>query len=169
MGVLFDLESLTQWSSAHQTVEILERDEAGHPRRSRQVVKIVGISDEQVLDYTVPQFFAQLLDGLGLSAEDVPNQLDASAFPEVHKLFAEKFASKTRDEWTEIFAGTDACVTPVLTWREAPQNEHLRARSTMVTANGVDQAAPAPRFSRTPSGPVGAPPKSTTSIDEINW
>jgi carbon monoxide dehydrogenase subunit G len=53
MDVLFDLESLTQWSSAHQKVEILERDAAGHPRRSRQVVKIVGISDEQVLDYTV--------------------------------------------------------------------------------------------------------------------
>ncbi len=116
-----------------------------------------------------PQFFAQLLAGLGLSAEDVPNQLDASGFPKVHELFAEKFASKTRDEWAEIFAGTDACVTPVLTWREAAQNEHLRARSTLVTANGVDQASPAPRFSRTPSGPVGAPPKVTTSIDEINW
>jgi hypothetical protein len=53
MAVLFDLESLMQWSSAHQKVDILERDEAGHPSRSRQVVKIVGISDEQVLDYTV--------------------------------------------------------------------------------------------------------------------
>ena len=116
-----------------------------------------------------PQFFAQLLAGLGLSASDVPNQFNASAFPEVQTLFAAKFASKTRDEWTEIFAGTDACVTPVLTWTEAAQNEHLRARSTMVEANGVDQAAPAPRFSRTPSGPVGAPPKKTTPIDEIDW
>ena len=116
-----------------------------------------------------PQFFAQLLAGLGLSAEDVPNQLDSSAFPELHKLFAQKFAGKTRDEWTEIFAGTDACVTPVLTWREAAQSEHLRARSTLLTANGVDQAAPTPRFSRTPSGPVRSTPKATTPIDEINW
>ena len=53
IDVLFDLAALTQWSSAHQKVEILEHDEAGHPRRSRQVVKIVDISDEQVLDYTV--------------------------------------------------------------------------------------------------------------------
>jgi hypothetical protein len=53
MGVLFDLDSLTKWSSAHQKVKVLEREDAGHPRRSRQVVKIVGISDEQVLDYTV--------------------------------------------------------------------------------------------------------------------
>jgi len=116
-----------------------------------------------------PQFFAHLLAGLRLSAEDVPNQLDSSAFPELHKLFADKFAGKTRDEWTEIFAGTDACVTPVLTWREAAQSDHLRARSTLVTANDVDQAAPAPRFSRTPSGPVGSAPKATTPIDEINW
>ncbi|WP_197375524.1 SRPBCC family protein [Mycolicibacterium baixiangningiae] len=53
MDVLFDLESLTEWSSAHQKVEILERDDEGRPKRSRQVVKIVGVSDEQVLDYSV--------------------------------------------------------------------------------------------------------------------
>ena len=53
MDVLFDLESLTEWSSAHQEVEILDRDEQGRPIRSRQVVKIVGVSDEQVLDYSV--------------------------------------------------------------------------------------------------------------------
>jgi alpha-methylacyl-CoA racemase len=116
-----------------------------------------------------PQFFAQLRDGLGISADEVPNQLDIGAFPEMHKIFTDRFARKTRDEWTEIFSGTDACVTPVLTWTEAAQNEHLRARSTLVEANGVDQAAPAPRFSRTPSGPVSAPPKKTTPIDEIDW
>jgi alpha-methylacyl-CoA racemase len=99
----------------------------------------------------------------------VPNQLDAAAFPEVHTLFAEKFASRTRDEWTGVFAGTDACVTPVLTWTEAAQNEHLRARSTLVQANGVDQAAPAPRFSRTPAGPVNTPPSGTTSFADIDW
>jgi ribosome-associated toxin RatA of RatAB toxin-antitoxin module len=53
LNVLFDLESLTEWSSAHQKVEVLERDEDGHPTKSRQVVKIVGITDEQVLDYSV--------------------------------------------------------------------------------------------------------------------
>jgi hypothetical protein len=53
MAVLFDLESLTEWSSTHQRVEVLERDEQGHPVKSRQVVKIVGITDEQVLDYSV--------------------------------------------------------------------------------------------------------------------
>ena len=116
-----------------------------------------------------PQFFAQLLNGLGLSADEVPNQMDIGAYPEMRKIFTERFASKTRDQWSEIFAGTDACVTPVLTWTEAAQNEHLKARSTLVRANGIDQAAPAPRFSRTPSPPIGAPPRGTTPIDEIGW
>jgi len=116
-----------------------------------------------------PQFFAQLLTGLGLSADEVPNQMDLGAFPQMRKIFSERFATKTRDEWSEIFAGTDACVTPVLTWTEAANNEHLTARSTLVQFNGIDQAAPAPRFSRTPSGPVAAPPKGTTPLDEIGW
>ncbi len=116
-----------------------------------------------------PQFFAQLLDGLGLSADEVPNQLDKESFPEVRNLFATRFAERTRDDWTEIFSGSDACVTPVLTWTEAAQSEHLRARSTLLQVNGVDQAAPAPRFSRTPPGPAGAPPQGTTAIDEIAW
>lgn len=53
MDILVDLESLTEWSSAHQKVEVLERDDEGRPTKSRQVVKVVGVNDEQVLDYTV--------------------------------------------------------------------------------------------------------------------
>lgn len=116
-----------------------------------------------------PQFYAQLLAGLGLADEDLPQQMDRSSFPAMHVLFAERFASKTRDEWCAIFAGSDACVTPVLTWSEAAASEHLRARGTLVTAHGVDQAAPAPRFSRTPSAAVGVPPQQTTPIDRIGW
>jgi alpha-methylacyl-CoA racemase len=116
-----------------------------------------------------PQFFAQLLSGLGLSADDVPTQFDRGRYDEMRTIFAERFASRTRVEWTAVFAGTDACVTPVLTWTEATVNEHLTARSTVVTADGVEQAAPAPRFSRTPAGPVGSPPAGTTPIDQIGW
>ncbi|MCV7100204.1 CaiB/BaiF CoA transferase family protein [Mycobacterium palustre] len=116
-----------------------------------------------------PQFFAALLTGLGLAPDEVPGQLDIGSYPRMYELFAERFASKTRDEWTEVFAGTDACVTPVLTWTEAATDEHLKARSTVITAHGVEQAAPAPRFSRTPAGPVGPPPPTTTPLDEIDW
>jgi alpha-methylacyl-CoA racemase len=116
-----------------------------------------------------PQFFAELLSGLGLTSEDIPNQMDRDAFPQMRKLFTERFASKTRDEWTAIFSGTDACVTPVLTWTEAAEGEHLRARSTIVHRNGFDQAAPAPRFSRTPAADFGPPPTDTTPLEEIGW
>jgi alpha-methylacyl-CoA racemase len=116
-----------------------------------------------------PQFYAQLLQGLGLSADELPNQLDRDAFGQMHKVFADRFATKTRDEWTRIFAGTDACVTPVLTWSEAAVAEHLTARSTIVYENGFHQAAPAPRFSRTPGGPMRPPPADTTPLDEIGW
>jgi alpha-methylacyl-CoA racemase len=116
-----------------------------------------------------PQFFAALLTGLGLSPDDVPGQLDIVSYQRMYDVFAERFASRTRDEWTQVFAGTDACVTPVLTWREAAVGDHLKARSTVITAHGVEQAAPAPRFSRTPAGPVGPPPPTTTPLDEIGW
>jgi alpha-methylacyl-CoA racemase len=116
-----------------------------------------------------PQFFAALLSGLELSPGDVPDQLDAGSYQQMHDVFARRFASRTRDEWTQVFAGTDACVTPVLTWNEAAADEHLNARCTVVTAHGVEQAAPAPRFSRTPPGPVGPPPTTTTAISEIGW
>lgn len=68
MEVLFDLESLTEWSSTHQTVEVLERDEQGRPTKSRQVVKIVGVTDEQVLNYTVHD------DGVGWTLEKAKQQ-----------------------------------------------------------------------------------------------
>jgi len=116
-----------------------------------------------------PQFFAALLTGLGLSPDEVPSQLDIGLYQRMYDAFATRFASRTRDEWAEIFAGTDACVTPVLTWSEAATNDHLKARSTVIDAHGVEQAAPAPRFSRTPAGPVGPPPVTTTPLDEIGW
>lgn len=116
-----------------------------------------------------PQFFAAMLAGLGLSADDVPNQLDFAGYPQLRAVLAERFASRTRDEWTQVFAGTDACVTPVLTWSEAAGDGHLTARATMTTVHGVDQAAPAPRFSRTPAGPVQRPPAATTPLADIGW
>ena len=51
--VLFDIEALPEWSSVHRKVEVLERDEEGHPVKSKQVVKLVGVADEQELAYEV--------------------------------------------------------------------------------------------------------------------
>src|SRR5271156_2876177 len=116
-----------------------------------------------------PQFFAALLAGLGLSADEVPGQFEIGSYPKMFEAFTARIAGKTRDEWAEIFDGTDACVTPVLTWSEAATDPHLAARSTVVNAGGIDQAAPAPRFSRTPPAPVGPIPQATTPLDQIGW
>jgi alpha-methylacyl-CoA racemase len=116
-----------------------------------------------------PQFFAALLTGLGLSPDEVPGQSDVNRYDEMRTIFTDRFASNTRAHWTAAFAGTDACVTPVLTWTEAATSQHLRQRATLIEPAGVTQAAPAPRFSRTPAGPVGTPPAGTTALDEIGW
>ena len=109
-----------------------------------------------------PQFYAELLRGLGLAAEDLPAQRDPSGYPVLAKRFEEVFATRTRDEWATVFAGLDACTTPVLSWPEAPRHPHLAERQTIVTANGTTQAAPAPRFSCTPAA---LPPPMADPVD----
>ncbi len=99
-----------------------------------------------------PQFYAALLAGLGLADADLPAQLDQAGWPVLRAVFAEAFASADRQHWLAVFDGTDACVTPVLTAAEAARHPHLVARGTLVEVDGVVQAAPAPRFSRTPPG-----------------
>ena len=98
-----------------------------------------------------PQFYAALLAGLGLADADLAGQHDREHWPQVKERFAAVFATRTRDEWAAAFAGTDACVTPVLAFGEVAAHPHLAARSTIVERDGIAQAAPAPRFSRTPA------------------
>lgn len=103
-----------------------------------------------------PQFYAQLLAGLGLEEAALPDQNDKAGWPEMHARFADAFAERTRDDWAAIFADTDACVAPVLSVAEAAAHPHLAERATYVTRGGVRQSATAPRFSRTapPTPPV---------------
>lgn len=114
-----------------------------------------------------PQFFAALLEGLGLDPASVPAQSDRSRWEEMRRVFSDRFAGENRDHWAERFAGTDACVVPVLGLTEAPRHPHNRARGTFVTMDGVTQPGPAPRFSETEaalgSGPV-APGADTDAI-----
>ena len=104
-----------------------------------------------------PQFYAALVSGLGLGDQEVGTQADRASWPAMKARFAEVFRTKTRDEWTEVFEGTDACVAPVLAPWEAADHPHNRARSTFVTSDGRTQPGPVPRFSRTPSAVRGVP------------
>nr|WP_084727373.1 CaiB/BaiF CoA-transferase family protein [Rhodococcus yunnanensis] len=114
-----------------------------------------------------PQFFAELLRLLELDPTTTPGQGDRDRWPEMREILTAKFESKTRDEWAAIFDGTDACVSPVLTFGEAPEQPHLQARGTLIEVDGVTQHRPAPRFSRTPNGIPTPPPSSAVDADTI--
>jgi alpha-methylacyl-CoA racemase len=114
-----------------------------------------------------PQFYAALLAGLGLTA-DAPDRSDPRNWPALRALLTARFKDRTREEWTAVFKGTDACVEPVLSLTEAAADEHLTARQTYLTADGVTQPAPSPRFSRTPSQlPDPAPTPGQHTIEAL--
>jgi len=104
-----------------------------------------------------PQFYALLIEALGLSGEGLPHQMDRSAWPAMKERFAGIFKAKTRAEWTAIFENLDACVFPLLTPFEAPSSPFLVDREVFVEVEGVTQPAPAPRFSVTRSE-ISRPP-----------
>ncbi|MBV7407811.1 CaiB/BaiF CoA-transferase family protein [Maritimibacter sp. DP1N21-5] len=114
-----------------------------------------------------PQFFAELVRLAGLPEEHLATQMDQKSWPERRAAYATVFASKTRNEWAAIFDGSDACATPVLTWSEAPHHPHMAARGTFLAPGGVTQAAPAPRFSRSPPGDVTSPPAPGGDTDAV--
>ena len=114
-----------------------------------------------------PQFFALLLRTLGLDAAALPGQHDKAQWPRLRAAIKGAFASRSRDEWTKVFAGTDACVTPVLSYGEALEDDHLGSRGTLIDVGGVPQPAPAPRFSRTPAATPAAPPVSPVPIEQV--
>ncbi|WP_304108952.1 CaiB/BaiF CoA-transferase family protein [Mycolicibacterium bacteremicum] len=109
-----------------------------------------------------PQFYAELLSKLGLDPANLPGQNDIGRWEELRTVFTDVFKTKTRDEWTAVFAGSDACATPVLAFGEVLDEDHITARGTFYETQHGLQPMPAPRFSRsepavpTPPPPVGA-------------
>ncbi len=103
------------------------------------------------------RFFANLLEALGITEIDPADQYDRARWPEQAAIFERVFRRRSRDQWTAILEGTDACCAPVLSLTEAPNHPHHAARSTFVDVDGILQPAPAPRFSRTPAE-IGGPP-----------
>lgn len=95
-----------------------------------------------------PQFYRLLLEKLSLAVDpDFDAQMDTRRWPALKEKLDAVFLSKTRDEWCALTEGTDACVAPVLDFEEAVRHHHNVQRGTFVTAGGVIQPAPAPRYS----------------------
>jgi alpha-methylacyl-CoA racemase len=105
-----------------------------------------------------PKFFTELVRLLELPA-DAPGQADLKRYDELRTLIAHRISERTLAEWSEVFAGTDACVAPVLSLSEAADHPHLASRKVFVTRDGAVQPAPAPRFSRTAASLTTPPPR----------
>ncbi|MEP6851711.1 MAG: CaiB/BaiF CoA-transferase family protein [bacterium] len=115
-------------------------------------------------------FYGELVRRSGIpvtEAVDAAHREDPAYWPAAKQQWASHFATRPRDEWLERFAGSDACVAPVLTFAEAAADRHLRARDSYVERAGVVQGAPAPRLSRTPAAvhrPPAAPGQHTDEV-----
>ena len=111
------------------------------------------------------KFFTILLDKLGIDAASLGPQMSRDQWKPAKAVLAACFKTRTRDEWTALLQATDACVSPVLGFHEAAQHSHMKARGTFVEIDGIVQAAPAPRFSRTapsvPTPPAAITPENT--------
>lgn len=118
-----------------------------------------------------PQFYRAFISGLGLELETLPDRDDRANWPQLRAVFAERIGARPRAEWTAIFDGTDACVTPVLTFAEATSDAHLAARGALTRLGGVWQAMPAPRFSAHAAATPTAPrePDADRSAVLADW
>jgi len=113
-----------------------------------------------------PAFYAEFTDLLGV-ADEAPARGDIDSWDQLRAVIAARFKERTREEWTAVFAGSDACVAPVLSLREAPRHPQLAARGTFVDEAGITQPAPAPRFSATPGRVRGGPARPGADAAEV--
>jgi alpha-methylacyl-CoA racemase len=112
-------------------------------------------------------FWAEFLKILDLPPDTVPPRGDHAQWPKSKEVLADVFRRRNRDEWAELFDGTDACVSPVLSLDEAPSHPHAVARSAFIDVGGAVQPAPAPRFSATPAAPPSAPPERGAATEDV--
>jgi len=113
-----------------------------------------------------PAFYAEFLRRLGLDGEELPHQMDRSAWPDLKARVSGIFKQRSRDEWCAVMEGFEVCFAPVLTMSEAREHPHNRARGTFVEFAGAQHPAPAPRFSRTRSELTRPPARAGEHTDE---
>jgi alpha-methylacyl-CoA racemase len=113
-----------------------------------------------------PKFYEQMLERLGLAGEELPEQNDRAAWPEMCERLAAIFKSRTRDEWCEVMQGCEVCFAPVLAMHEVLGDPQNAARASFLELDGVVQPAPAPKFSRTIPEVRGRPPRSGEHTEE---
>jgi len=92
------------------------------------------------------KFFAEMIKLLNISPDTIENHFNVSRWADQTKILKAAFLTRSRDEWAEIFDGTDACVTPVLDYKEAAEHKHITARKGLRNVDGLVQPSHAPLF-----------------------
>ena len=156
MAIVWGLRRIGHWDEALGT-NLLD---TGAPYYDTYETKDGGYVSIGPLE---PQFFAEFVERIGLDGDDLPDRNDRARGRRSASAFTELFHTRTRDEWCELLEGTDVCFAPVLPMSEAAQHPHVVARGTIVEVDGVQQPAPAPRFSRTPGAIQRPAPTSATT------
>ena len=96
-----------------------------------------------------PQFYSELLEKLEINDEQFKEQYNKELWPELKEKMATKIKTKSRSEWVDIFAGSDACVTPVLSMEDAQEHPHNIEREAFTKVDGFNQPNASPRYSKT--------------------
>jgi alpha-methylacyl-CoA racemase len=143
MSMMWGLKKIGFWSESLGD-NVLDTGAPFYDTYETSVGKFISLGSLE------PQFYAELIQKIGLEGEELPSQMDKNGWGTLRDKFTALFKTKTRDDWDAILKGSDACYAPVLTMSEAANEEHIKARNTIINRGGVDQPAPAPRFSRTP-------------------
>lgn len=160
MGLIHTLLARGEWQQLRET-NLLD---GGAPFYRCYETKDGGSISVGALE---PKFFNIFIELSGLSKEDLENQYSRSKWPEMHTRYEKHFKTKTRDEWTSIFKGSDACVAPVLDFNEAASDPHMRSRGVFVNVDGILQSTPAPHFSRSEIDQPNSPGAVGADTQEI--
>jgi alpha-methylacyl-CoA racemase len=143
MGMVHSLHAAGLWDGERRGVNLFDGGAHFYDTYETSDGKHIAIGAIE------PQFYAELVERVGADRSRFENPDDRSRWPELKAELTRLFKTRTRDEWCQLLEGTDACFAPVLSFLEAPEHPHHRARGTYTTVDGFAQPAPAPRFSRT--------------------
>jgi alpha-methylacyl-CoA racemase len=158
MGLLYGMMANGQWSES-RGVNMLDGGAPFYRTYLTADDRFIAVGSIE------PKFFAELVRRAGLPDRELDIQNDPKQWPDMHARYAEVFRRRTREEWMSLFEDSDACAAPVLTFSEAAEHPHNVARGTFINVGGVLQAAPAPRFGRTPA----ARPRPPTAVGQDTY
>lgn len=160
MELVFALDALGLWSTSRET-NLLDGGVPFYRTYACADGRFVAVGALEA------KFYAELVAGLGLDPGALPDRDDPASWPALTRVLQDAFAGRTRDEWSAVFDGTDACVTPVLDYREAAEHPHVKERGSVTRTNGRLASGPTPRFANARAGGAPAAQPREATLDEV--